>query len=76
MNGNVDVLPVLLPFSTFCNFSLLSFSIRRKNKSNEIKCNSCYIHTSGRFHAFAIFWASVGRGIRGDGVEQVVIHHS
>ncbi|KAI1240639.1 hypothetical protein IHE44_0009073 [Lamprotornis superbus] len=37
--------------------------IKNKNKKphNEIKCNSCYIHTSGASRAFAIFWVFVGR---------------
>lgn len=32
VNGNVDVLPILLPFSTFCNFSLCLFFFNLKEK--------------------------------------------
>jgi len=37
MNGNVDVLPVLLPFSTFCNFPLLSFLFQSEGKIKVMK---------------------------------------
>lgn len=73
--GNRDVLPVLLPFSTFVTFLSFLFQSEGKIKTkktpnnNEIKCNSCSIHTSGGSYAFAIFWVFVGRGIGGGGAE-------
>lgn len=61
----------IVAFYYFCNFSL-SFLFQSEEKikkilktHNEIKCNSCYIHTSGGSGGFGIFWVFAGRGMEG-----------